>query len=90
MRRGRLDNGLDNGWRDYGDQPMDEAVLAFDVEISSSEVLISKFQTDTESCTIPAAIVDGWSIPTGGYVEIAVRQIGMAAISLPCRIPFQL
>lgn len=86
VRRGRLDNG----WRDYGDQPMDEAVLAFDVEISSSEVLISKFQTDTENCTIPATIVDGWSIPAGGYVEIAVRQIGMAAISLPCRIPFQL
>lgn len=84
VRRGRLDSG----WRDYGDQPMDESVLAFDVDVTRSEMLISKFQTDIESCIIPAAIVNEWDVPAGGSVEISVRQIGTAAISLPCRISF--
>lgn len=80
MRRSRLDNG----WRDYADMPLDEQQLAFEVRIESSDGLVAQYQSDAESLEIAAADIAGWALPAATLLDCSVRQVGGAAISLPC------
>lgn len=80
VRRSRLDNG----WRDYADMPLDEPQLAFEVRIESSGALVARYQTGAESLEIEAVAIADWLLPAGTVLDCAVRQLGAAAISLPC------
>lgn len=80
MRRSRLDTG----WRDYGDIPLDEQQLLFDIRIESAGAVLADYRTETESLEIAAETVSGWALPGGAPLDCSVRQVGAAAISLPC------